>query len=178
MQIVIAAIALLAGLAACAPVVDGPAERQRALDREDGARLSAQLAALPGVARAEAIVRRAARDPLAARDSAPAAPALAPTPAAPTAAIVLIVDDRADRAALERAALSLARAVVPGAAPVLIIEVGVARPTLGRVGPFTVESGSTGPLRAALGAALALIAALAAWTAYAARRYRRGNSAQ
>src|SRR5262245_32740943 len=86
---VLAACALAAcALAACAPTVDGPAERQRALDREDGAQLASQLGALPGVVRAEVALRRAARDPLAA------------TAASPGAAIVVIVDDRADREAI------------------------------------------------------------------------------
>lgn len=182
-----AALAAAVALAACAPVVDGPAERQRALDREDGARLGAQVSALPGVVRAEAVVRRPIPDPLApaaraaAALAAPApAPAAAPAPApAPAASIAIIVDDRADRAAIAEAARTLARAIAPGAAPAVVVEIGAIRPRLAQVGPFTVEAASQAPLRAALAAALALIAALAGWIAWtAARRQRRGKSAQ
>ncbi len=168
------ALAAAAALGACAPVVDGPAERQRALDREDGARLGAQISVLPGVVRAEAVVRRPVADPLAPRPT-PSAPA----PAAAAASIAVVIDDRADRAAIAEAARTLARAIAPGAAPAIVVEVGAIRPRLARVGPFTVEAASRAPLRAALAAALALIAALAGWIAWtAARRQRRGSSAQ
>jgi hypothetical protein len=179
----ISLLALALALAACAPVVEGPAERQRALDREDGVRLAAQLAALPGVVRAEAVVRRAVRDPLAGR----AAPADRAAPTAGAAAsLAIVVDDRADRAAITGAARTLARAIVPEAAPAIVVEVGAIRPRLAQVGPFTVEAASQAPLKATLVAALALIAALAAWIAWTAlgrarsRRpgQRRGNSAQ
>lgn len=163
------AIALAIAAAACAPVIDGPAERQRALDRDDGARIAAQLAMLPGVVRAEAALRRAPRDPLAPRRAAPAA-----APAA--ASIVIVTDDRADRAAIAAAARAIARAIAPEvAAPAIVVEAGAIRPRLARVGPFTVEAASQAPLRAALAAALALIAALAAWIALG---QRRGSSAQ
>jgi hypothetical protein len=154
-------VALALALAACAPTVDGPAERQRALDREDGARLAAQISALPGVVRAEAVIRRAVRDPLGPRAAAPATPA-APAPAAAASAVVA-VDDRADRAAITEAARTLARALAPEAAPAIVVEVAAIRPRLAQVGPFTVEAASRGPLKAALAAALALIAALAGW---------------
>jgi hypothetical protein len=175
-QISLLALALAAAAAACAPAVDGPAERQRALDREDGARLAVQLAALPGVVRAEAVVRRPVRDPLAPGRAAPDAPA---APAAPeTASIVIIVDDRADRAAIAGAARTLARAIAPGAAPAILVEIGAIRPSLADVGPFTVEAASRAPLKATLAAALALIAALAAWIAWTRPGQRRGSSAQ
>jgi hypothetical protein len=166
-----AALAVAAAAAACATVVDGPAERQRALDREDGARIAAQLAALPGVVRAEAVIRRPFRDPL------------APGPAAPPAAsIAIVVDDGADRAAVTAAARTLAHALAPAAAPAIVVEVGAVRPSLARVGPFTVEAASRTPLRAALAAALAVIAALAGWIGWTSRRrvfaQRRGSSAQ
>lgn len=154
-----AAAALAAALAACAPAVDGPAERQRALDREDGARLAAQLAALPEVVRAEAVIRRPARDPLAPGPTAPAA-----------ASIAITVDDGADRAAVAAAARTLARALAPEAAPTIVVEAGAIRPRLAKVGPFTVEAASQAPLRAALAAALAAIAALAGWIGWTARR--------
>lgn len=165
----ISIVALAIALAACAPVVDGPAERQRSLDREDGAQIAAQIATLPGVVRAEAVVRRAVRDPLAPRPAAPAA----------AASIVIIVDDRADRAAIAGAARTLARAIAPEAAPAIVVEVGAIRPSLAKVGPFTVEAASQTPLKAALAAALALIAALAGWIGWRAwLGQRRGSSAQ
>ena len=211
----ISRVALAIALAACAPVIDGPAERQRALDREDGARLAAQISALPGVVRAEAVIRRAVRDPLAPRRTWPDAPAAAPppAPAAPAAAapatapaaatatpnaapapapmsapaaatasaaasIAIAIDDRADRAAITDAARTLARALAPEAAPAIVVEVAAIRPSLAKVGPFTVEAASRGPLKAALAAALALIAALAGWIGRTSLRQRRGRSVQ
>lgn len=161
---------LLVAGGGCAPTVDGPAERQRAADRVDGDRLAAQLAALPGVVRAEVALHRPARDPL------------APTPAAPpTASLVIIVDDRADRAALTTHARTLARATAPAVEPAIVVEIGATRPTLARVGPFTVEARSQAALKATLALALALIAGLAGWLAIVQLRrpgQRRGNSAQ
>ena len=168
----VAAWAACAACMACVPIVDGPAERQRARDREDGARLAAQLAALPGVVRAEVVLRRAVRDPLA-PPSTPAPPA--------GASIVAIVDDRTDRAAIAGAARMLLASLAPDLTPAIVVEVGAVRPSLARVGPFTVEAASKAPLQAALAGALALIAALAGWLGWLgwlARRQRRGNSAQ
>lgn len=159
---VVAVVAVVAG--SCAPVVDGPVERQRAADLSDAERLTAQLAALPGVVRAEVMLRRATRDPL------------ATTPAtAPAASLVIIVDDRADRAAIHAAAHTLGRAAAPELEPAIVVEVGAIRPQLAKLGPFTVEASSKAPLKAALAIAFALIAALAGWIAV---RQRRGNSAQ
>jgi type III secretory pathway lipoprotein EscJ len=146
-------------VAACAPIVDGPSERQRTADHADAERLTAQLSALPGVVRAEVMLRRAARDPLA---TAPAAPA--------SVSLVVIVDDQADRGATRATARSLARAVAPELEPTIVVEVGAIRPTLAKVGPFTVEQTSRGPLRAVLGIALVLIIALAGWIAWRERR--------
>ncbi|MBS1122221.1 MAG: hypothetical protein H6Q90_4449 [Deltaproteobacteria bacterium] len=155
-------------LAACAPTVDGPVERQRAADLADGDQLAAQLAALPGVVQAKVLLRHAARDPLA---------TTAPSPAG--ASLVVIVDDQADRVAVADAARQLANAAAPELAPTIIVEVGASRPTLAKVGPFTVEAASKGPLRAVLGISLAVIAVLAGWIAWRERRgQRRGNSAQ
>ncbi len=151
-------VAALLTLGACAPAVDGPVEKQVALDRADSARLTAQLAALPGVVRAEVILHRPARDPL----------AVAP-PAPPTSSIVLIVDDRADRSRTEASAISLSRALAPDIEPTLVVEVGAKRAELAKVGPFTVEAASKPALKAALAIALSLIAALAAWIAWTAR---------
>jgi len=153
---------VLAVVAACAPVVDGPAERQRSADRADADRLAAQLSALPGVVRAEVMLRRAARDPLATTPPAP-----------PAISLVVIVDDKADRATTTEAARKLARAAAPELEPTLLVEVGAIRPTLAKVGPFTVEATSRGPLRALLGSVLAVIAGLAGWIAYRERRRRR-----
>ena len=180
MQISRRLLAFAIALAACAPTVDGPAERQRALDREDGARLAVQLSALPGVLRAEAVIRRPARDPFARAPAASAttASATASVTASATASVVVTVDDLADRAAITAAARTLAAALAPRAAPAIVVEVGALRPRLAKVGPFTVEAGSRAPLRAALAAALALIAALAGWIGRAALRQRRGISAQ
>jgi hypothetical protein len=154
---------VVVAVGACAPTVDGPVERQRAADRADAERLRAQLTALPGVARAEVIVQRPARDPLA---------TVAPAPAA--ASLVIVVDDRADRANVETAARALSHAIVP-VEPTVVVEVGVERPELAAVGPFRVVASSRGPLKAVLAGALAIIAALAGWIAWS---YRRGNSAQ
>ena len=156
-------LAIGLAIAACAPRVDGPVEQQRRADLADAERLRTQLVALPGVAHAEVIVQRPARDPLA---------TTAPLP--PAASLVIVVDDRTDRARLAATARSLARAIVP-AEPTVVVEVGVERPELAAVGPFRVVASSKGPLKAALAGALAMIAALAGWIAWS---YRRGNSAQ
>lgn len=155
---------VLALLVACAPVVDGPAAQGAAADRADGDRLAAQVAALSGVVRAEVVLRRPVRDPLAAA-----------APAAPTSSIVIVVDDRADRAHVDASARTLARAIAPGIEPAIVVEVGATRAELASVGPFTVEAASQRPLKVTLALALAVIAALAAWIAWT---YRRGNSAQ
>lgn len=153
---------LLVLLVACAPVVDGPVEKQRAADRSDGDRLAVQLSALPGVVRTEVLVRRPARDPLA-REAA-----VGPS----TAAIVVIVDDQADRAATMEATKRLAGAAVPGALPTIVVEVGAVRPVLAKLGPFTVEASSKKPLKLALAVVFALLAAVSGWIAWRARPVR------
>lgn len=158
-------------LAACAPTVDGPADRQRAIDREDADRLASQLAALPGAISASATLHRSVRDPLAVTSPSPS-----------SAAVLIVIDDRADRTAITRSATELTRATAPEIErPVILVELGAIRPTLAKVGPFTVEASSRGPLRAALAIALVLVAALAGWIAVRARPargYLRGNSDQ
>ena len=150
----------LAAVAACAPTVDGPAERQRTIDQDDSDRLAAQLASLPGAVSASATIHRGVRDPLAVSVPSPS-----------SAAVLLVVDDRADRIAITRAATELTRATAPEiASPVVLVEIGAIRPTLAKVGPFTVELASRGPLRAALAIALVLVAALASWIAVRERR--------
>jgi hypothetical protein len=100
---------------------------------------------------------------------------------AASAGVLIVIDDRADRAAVVRAATTLVHAAAPEiAAPAIVVEVGARRAELAQVGPFTVEASSRGPLRAALASVLALIAGLAGWIAITSRRsgQRRGNSAQ
>ena len=152
-----------AALVGCAPSVDGPVERQRALDRADSAQLAAQLRALPGVENSEVVLHRAARDPLALQ----AAPA--------GGSIVVVVDDRTDRAAMRDTAGALARAIAPELEPTIVVAAGAPRIELAKVGPFEVATGSRAAVRATLLGALAVIAVLAVWLA---RGYRRGKSAQ
>jgi hypothetical protein len=157
--------------AACAPPVDGPIDHQRALDREDGDRLTAQLAQLPGVVTASVVLHHAMRDPLA---------VTAPSPARFSA--VIAVDDQAAPDAIRAATIRLARAQVPelpaGAALPIEVNVVVHRPTVAKVGPFSVEDSSRGPLRLTLVLGCLAIAALAGAVAWSARRHRLGNSAQ
>lgn len=156
--------------AACAPRVDGPVEKQRLADAQDAALLTAQLLALPGVVRAEVVLRRAVADPLApvmplAASPPPASPTV-PHAAATTVSLVVIIDDRANRANTVRTAQALASAMVPGSEPTIVVEVGAIRPRLAQVGPFTVEQRSKPALQATLVIVLALVAALAGWLAY------------
>ncbi|MEO8704822.1 MAG: hypothetical protein ABI867_32520 [Kofleriaceae bacterium] len=154
-------VLVLTLLVACAPSIDGPVERGRTADKADADRLAVQLQALPGVVRSEVMLRRPVRDPL---GTAPAV--------APTASLVVIVDDKADRAAVAASARSLAKATAPELEPVILVEVGAVRPELTKVGPFTVEAGSRGPLRAMLGIALVAILGLAGYVAFTSRRRR------
>ena len=150
-------------IAACAPVVDAPAERARAADAADGERLGAQLAALPGAWSAHATLHRAFRDPL----SGVTSPA--------SAAVLVVIDDRADRAATQRAAEALVRAAAPEiVAPTVLVEIGAPRPELASVGPFRVAKASRAPLLATLAVGLLAIAGLA----LALARAQRGRSAQ
>jgi type III secretory pathway lipoprotein EscJ len=153
------AVAVAAAVAGCAPEVATPADQQRAVDRADGDRIAATLAALPGAVSANVVLRRSTRDPLAA--------AAAPTPAG--AAVLIVIDDRADRAAVTADARALVHAAAPeltDAQTAVVLEVGAHRPELARVGPFTVEAGSRTPLRAALAACLLAILALAGYVAW------------
>jgi hypothetical protein len=164
------ALAISLGWLGCAPVVDGSIERQRAIDRDDGDRLAAQLARLPGVAAASVVLRRAIRDPLG------AAP-----PASPMLAAVIRVDDAAAPEAIRAAATRLARAALPELPPAdLAIEIAatVDRPIVAKVGPFYVEQSSRAALRATLALAFASIAGLGCALALRAWRHRLGSSAQ
>ena len=146
---------MLLVVGACAPSVEGPLERQRITDREDADHVAGQLATLPGAVSASVTLRRPTRDPLAVTPPSPA-----------SAAALIVVDDRTDRAAITQSATALLHAAAPEiAAPVVLVEVGAIRPVLAKVGPFTVEAASRGPLRAALAIALGVVAALAGWIA-------------
>jgi len=162
------AVAISAG---CAPPIDGPIEHQRAIDRDDGDRLAAQLAQLPGVVSASVVLHHAMRDPL----------AVTP-PAAATFSAVIATDDLAEPDVLRAATVRLARAALPElpgtAAPAIEIHVAVHRPTLAKVGPFSVEDSSRTPLKTALALGCLAIAGLAGSLAVRARRHRLGNSAQ
>ncbi len=154
-------------LIGCAPAIDGPAERQRTIDREDADRLAAQLGQLPGAVRAEVTLHRAVRDPLT-RETSPA-----------SAAAIVVVDDKADRDAVVAAARRLVHGAAPDIAePDVAIEVGAVRPVLAAVGPFTVAARDKPRLVGTLAAVLAVIAALAAWIAWRERQALRGSSAQ
>ena len=154
-------------LAACAPQVDGPVDHQRSLDRQDADRLAGQLAQLPGAVHAEVTLHRSVVDPL---QLGPAKPA--------SAAVLVVVDDRADRAAIEHATKQLVHGSAPEIADAsIVVELGAVRPVLARVGPFTVEASSKSSLVTVLATALGMIAMLAGWIAWR-ERQRRGNSAQ
>ncbi|MFN0251369.1 MAG: hypothetical protein ACKV2T_31125 [Kofleriaceae bacterium] len=147
-------------LAACAPTVDGPVERQRTADREDSLALGVQLATLPGTVSATATIHRAVRDPL---GVSPASTA--------SVAVLVVVDDATDRAATTTAATTLVKAAVPEvSAPAVVVLVGAHRAELARVGPFVVDKDSAGALKAALAVALVTILALAGWIAIRERR--------
>jgi hypothetical protein len=162
------AMAISAG---CAPAIDDPALRQRAIDRDDGDRLAAQLVQLPGVVAANVVLHHARRDPL----------SVAP-PVAAMFSAVITVDDQADAGAIRGATARLAHSALPELAQVteLPIEINakVHRPVLAKVGPFWVEQASRAPLRAVLALGCLVIAGLAGALALRARGHRRGNSAQ
>jgi hypothetical protein len=165
----LARVAIAVAISGCAPAVDGPVERQRAIDREDSARLTALVARLPGVVTAEVALRRAMRDPLA---TAP------PSPAAFSA--VITVDDPARGDAIGATTERLARAALPElATPVIEIHAAARQDAaLARVGPFSVEASSRAPLKAVLATGCLAIAALAGALAWSAWRHRLGSSAQ
>jgi type III secretory pathway lipoprotein EscJ len=141
-------------LAACAPAIDGPVDQQRARDAADAAHVSIQLAAVPGAVRADVTLHRAVHDPL-----GPSQPA--------SAAVLVVVDDRADRAAIERTARALVHGTAPDIPEVQVaVEVGAVRPVLAKVGPVTVEAASKPRLVALLAALLAAVAGLAGWIAW------------
>ena len=151
-----AAILAFVALAACAPTVDGPVERQRTADRDDSAALSAQLATLPGAVSATATIHRATRDPLGVSVASSA-----------SVAVLVVVDDATDRTATTSAATTLVKAAAPEvSAPAIVVLVGAHRAELAKVGPFVVDKASAGALKAALAIALLVIAGLAVWIAF------------
>lgn len=147
--------ALVACAPSCAPSIDGPIERQRTIDREDGERLAAQLAQLPGAVRASVTLRRPIVDPL----------TEVATPG--SAAILIVVDDKADRRAIETSALALVRGTAPEIdEPAIAIALGAVRPELATVGPFTVEARSKARVVLGFASTLALVVMLAGYIAW------------
>jgi type III secretory pathway lipoprotein EscJ len=152
-----AALALLVVVAvvACAPTIDGPVEKQRAADAADSVRLAAQLAQLPGAVRADVTLRRPTLDPL------------TQTATPGSAAILVVVDDAADKRTITRSTIALVRGTAPEIEePAIVVELGATRPRLAQVGPFTVEERSRGRLVGVLAGTLIAIALLAGWIAW------------
>ncbi len=150
-----AIIVVALALTACAPTIDGPVEQQRAVDQHDATRLGAQLSQLPGAVRADVTLHRPMIDPF----------TQAPTPG--SAAVLVVVDDHANRDAITRSAVALVRGTAPEIAePAIVVELGATRPRLATVGPFTVEARSKPRVVAVLAAAFAVIAVLAGWIAW------------
>jgi type III secretory pathway lipoprotein EscJ len=146
---------LIVFLVACAPQIDGPVDHQRAIDRDDSTRLAAQLAQLPGAVRAEVTLHRPVVDPL----------TEAATPA--SAAVLVVIDDKADARAIQRSAIALVRGTAPEISePSIVVELGAVRPALASVGPFTVEAKSKSRIVAAFAIALGLVVMLAAFVAW------------
>ena len=144
---------------ACAPQIDGPVERQRAIDRDDSVRLAAQLAQLPGAVRADVTLHRPVVDPLS-EASVP-----------PSAAVLVVVDDKADRAAVARSAAALVHGTAPEIGePSVVVELGAVRADIAHVGPFSVETRSKPHIVATLAIALGLIALLSGYIAWFTRR--------
>jgi len=141
-------------IAACAPAIDGPLEQQRTRDAADAAALATQLGQLPGAVRAEVTLHRPLHDPLGASQPG-------------SAAVVVVVDDRADRAAIDRSTRALLHGTAPEIAdPQVAIELGATRPQLAQVGPITVEAASKPRLVGAIAVLFALLAGLAGWIAW------------
>jgi type III secretory pathway lipoprotein EscJ len=151
---------------ACAPTIDGPVDRQRAADRGDSAQLASQLSQLPGAIRADVSLHRPTVDPL------------TQTATPGSAAILVVIDDRADRRAITRSTIALVRGTAPEIPePAVVVEIGATRPVLTSVGPFTVEAGSKSRVVAALATAFAVIAGLAGWIAWRERSRLVGRDA-
>ena len=142
---------LVIAIAACAPTVESRADHQRAIDREDSARLAALIETLPGVEHAQVELHRSVVDPFTLH-------------ASPASAAIAIVGDRASLAA----ARDLVRAAAPDV-PSPAIAFAAAPP---RAEPARED-------RRPLAAALALLALAAGYIAWRERPYTfRGSSAQ
>ena len=142
-------------LVGCAPSVDGPIDHQRTIDRADAVRLASQLAKLPGAVRAEVTLHRPVVDPL----------TEASTP--PSAAVLVIVDDKADRRAVTRSTVALLHGTAPEIPePEIVVELGAVRPQMASIGPLSVEARTKPKLIALFAIAFALIAGLAGWVAW------------
>ena len=142
-------------IAACAPSIDGPLDHQRAVDTADAERLASQLSKLPGAVHAEVTLHRPVVDPL------------TEAATAPSAAVLIVVDDKADRRAVTRSAVALLHGTAPEIPePEIVVELGAVRPQIASIGPLTVEARSKPKLVALLAVAFALIAALAGWVAW------------
>ncbi len=141
-----------------------PAAAARAADDALGRRLRAHLIALPMIADAEVVIERAPPDPL----------ARTPAVATPSVTIALVADADAPVDRLDGLARAAARTLVGDDARTAITILPVhRRPTLARLGPFTVAASARGPLLAVIAGALAVIAVLAAaLTVVLARRRR------
>ena len=114
--------ALAVMVVACAPHVDGPVDRARAIDRADGDRLAAELRELPGAVGAAVALHRPVHDPFSGAIDAP------------SAAVLVTIDDRADRAAVTTTATRLVHAIAPEiTAPTVVVEIGAHRPVLASV---------------------------------------------
>jgi len=151
-------VIVAAVLVACAPTVDGPAERAHAADREDGARLTRALHDLPGVVAVHPELHHAVRDPFTNASSAP------------SALVLIVVDDQADPTAIETTTTRLVHAAMPDVTtPEIVVAVGAHRPELARVGPFVVDARTKPRLVGVLVVGLAIIAALAGYIAWRAR---------
>jgi type III secretory pathway lipoprotein EscJ len=142
-------------IAACAPPVDGPIDHQRTVDTADAERVAAQLSKLPGAVHAEVTLHRPVVDPL----------TEASTP--PSAAVLIVVDDKADRRAVTRSAVALLHGTAPEIPdPDIVVELGAVRPQMASIGPLTVEARSKPKLVALLAVAFGALAVLAGWVAW------------
>lgn len=165
----IAAVVALGAAGCDRDLVPSPRAQHDARQDADAGRLEAQLAAIPGVARARVVLHRPFVDPLAPPGT---------RVAAGSAAILLVPDATTAADTLDGSARRLARAALPdlAAAAITVEVVAPARApvTTAAVGPFEVAAHSQTALRATLALAFAAIAALAAVLAYRERYRRRG----
>jgi len=123
-------------------------------DASDARGIEAVLRAAPGAIDAQVALHRRFRDPLTGATSQAAG------------AVLLLVDDRADRVALDARARALVHAVAPEVTPQVIVTLAGHRAELASVGPFTVEASSKRPLIGALVGLLAAVALLAGYVAW------------